>query len=67
MKKAIEDMTRQELENEIFINEDGLYEMFDEQKLLKNEYTFEELLEITQKWIQEAPEFIYETVNLRKW
>lgn len=60
--KSVEEMTKQELENEICLNEEGLYEMFDEKKFLSGEYSHKELLEITIKWIMEAPEFIYETI-----
>ena len=60
--KQIEKLSYQELQNEILFNNDGLYEMFDEEKFLKNQYTHKELIEITTKWIMEAPEIIYETI-----
>jgi len=47
----LEKMTRTELENEIICNNDGLYEQFDEQKFLKGEYSFEELVSIVKSWI----------------
>jgi hypothetical protein len=52
----IEKLTREELENEILFNNDGLYEQFDEKRLLNHEYTREELIEITTNWIIEGNE-----------
>jgi hypothetical protein len=54
--KMIDKMTREELETEIVLNEKGLYEMFDEKKLINKEYTLEELVEITTEWIIEGNE-----------
>lgn len=52
----INTMTREQLENEILFNSDGLYEQFDEGKLLNHGYTHEELIEITTNWIIEGNE-----------
>ena len=49
--KTIESMTKQELQNEIVLNNDGLYNEFNEKKFLNDEYTHEELLQITTNWI----------------
>ena len=57
--KTVEEMTKQELQNEIVCNNDGLYEMFDENKLLNDLYSHEELITITQNWIMQAPDFTY--------
>ena len=52
----IAEMTKEELETEIVCNNEGLYEMFNEEKLLNKEYTLEELQEITANWIIEGNE-----------
>lgn len=54
--KLITEMTKEELEDEIICNEDGLCEMFEEAKLLKGDYSKEELVAITTKWIEQANE-----------
>jgi len=52
----IEEMTKEQLSDEILFNEDGLYEKFDEEKFLSNEYTVEEMREIVGAWILEGDE-----------
>lgn len=54
--KNITKLTKEELENEILFNNDGLYEQFDEQKLLNHGYSHDELVEITTNWIIEGNE-----------
>ena len=44
-------MSYEQLQEEILFNNDGLYEMFNEQKFLNNDYTLEELIEITSNWV----------------
>lgn len=43
--------TYKELQEEIICNNDGLYEQFNEEKFLNDEYTLEELKSITSNWI----------------
>lgn len=54
--QLINDMTKENLEMEIFENNDGLYEQFDEQKFLSGEYSRGELIAITSDWIQQSPD-----------
>ena len=44
-------MSYEQLQEEILFNNNGLYEMFDEQRFLNNDYTLEELIEITSNWV----------------
>ena len=52
----VDTATYQELQDEICTNDDGLYEMFNEEKFLSDGYTVEELREITVKWITNDPD-----------
>ncbi len=52
----IRTLTKEQLQNEILFNDDGLYEQFDEARLLNGEYTREEMLEIFGNWIQQNDE-----------
>jgi len=54
----IEDMSKEELQNEILFNEDGLYDQFNEVLFLKGAISHEELLSTTTKWIKENNEAI---------
>ena len=56
MAKMVEDMNKEELQNEILFNEDGLYDQFDEALFLKGAILHEELLSTTSKWIEENNE-----------
>lgn len=47
----IEKMTKQQLLDEIVCNEDGLYEQYNEARLLNDEYTESELKQIATNWI----------------
>jgi len=58
MAKMIEDMSKEELQNEILFNEDGLYDQFNEVLFLKGAISHEELLSTTTKWIKENNEAI---------
>ena len=51
----IETATRQELELYI-LSERSLYAKFNEQRLLDGRYTLEEMREVCQEWVEEAPE-----------
>lgn len=54
--KLITEMTKEELEDEVVCGAQDLYEMFDESKLLKGDYSKEELVAITTKWIEQGNE-----------
>lgn len=54
----IDTATRRELENMIVL-EDGLYERFDEQKLLSQQYTDSELRAIIRQWITDGDETMH--------
>ena len=47
--------SREDLEFAI-LSDNDLYAQFDEQRLLKGEYTIEQLFEITSKWIEACDE-----------
>lgn len=52
----IDTATQLELETEIVTGEDSLYAMFDEQRLLNNGYTVEELRAICREWVLAQPD-----------
>lgn len=47
----LDNLSKEELETEIACNDDGLYEEYNEKKLLAGEYTREEILEVAAAWI----------------
>ena len=51
----LETATRQELELYI-LSERSLYAKFNEQRLLDGQYTLDELREVCQEWVEDAPE-----------
>lgn len=51
----LETATQQELELYI-LSERSLYAKFNEQRLLDGKYSVEELRQVCQEWVEEAPE-----------
>lgn len=56
MQISIDNMTKEQLLAEIVCNDNGLYETYDEGRLLNDEYTEGELKEIATNWIIENNE-----------
>lgn len=55
--KAVEDMNKEELTNAVLFEDDmTLYESFDEQRFLSDDYTEEEMRSIVKDWILKCPD-----------
>ena len=56
----IDELTKEQLLDEIVCNDDGLYEEYEEIRLLNDGYTKKELVEIATNWIIKNDEAVWE-------